>query len=66
MAAQQLLTVAGRLGAALAVGAYILPQVIFDVDGGERAVLYDAMNGIHEVLTLTSNPHQTPNLQTPS
>jgi prohibitin 1 len=28
------------------VGAYILPQVIYDVDGGERAVMYDAYRGI--------------------
>ncbi len=44
--AQRALTVVGRLGAAVGLGAYILPQILFDVDGGERAVMYDARLGI--------------------
>mmetsp|Transcript_65662 Transcript_65662/g.132139 ORF Transcript_65662/g.132139 Transcript_65662/m.132139 type:complete len:250 (+) Transcript_65662:46-795(+) len=44
--AQAILTQVGRLGALSAGGAFIWPFIAFDVDAGERAVMYDALRGI--------------------
>jgi prohibitin 1 len=44
--AQQLLSTVGRLGLGASALAFVLPQVLYDVDGGERAVMVDARKGI--------------------
>lgn len=44
--AAQLASSLGKLGLGISAVSIILPEVIFDVHGGERAVMYDAYRGI--------------------
>lgn len=43
--AQAALTRLGNLSAALAVGTFTVSQCLFNVDGGERVVMFDSLRG---------------------
>jgi len=45
-AAQRLLGVVSSGAAAVGIGATVITQCLFNVDGGERAIIYDYRNGI--------------------
>jgi len=44
-AAEQALTKLGRASGALAAGAFVVSQCLYNVDGGERAVMFDTLRG---------------------
>jgi prohibitin 1 len=43
--AEQVLTRVGRLSGVLAAGAFTVSQCLYNVDGGERAVMFDSLRG---------------------
>lgn len=64
--AERFLTMATRLGTGLVIAGVVIPNIMYNVDAGERAVIFDLFRGVLPQATSEGTHFKIPFIQTPN